>query len=162
MGLEKDGSCSSDGRACLSRRTVVQADPMRESGPGERVDLQDVVQELDQLVGSRADLLDRVGLLDGVEIVPHMVDAAAGRCHDVVEAGEVAHEQRLGLGGLRVEPAVCHRLAAACLVAGVLDVVAEPLQELECRNADVWEECVDVAGNKKSDSHASLLGVPWI
>jgi hypothetical protein len=36
--------------------TVVQADPMRESGPGKCLDLQDIVQELDQLVGSRADM----------------------------------------------------------------------------------------------------------
>ena len=49
--------------------TVVQSDLMREPGPGKRLDLQDVVQELDQLEGSRANLLDRVGLLDGVEIV---------------------------------------------------------------------------------------------
>jgi hypothetical protein len=123
---------------------------------------QDVVQELDQLVGSRADLLDRVGLLDGVEIVPHMVDAAAGRRHDVVEAGEVAHEQRLGAGRLRVEPAVRHRLAAACLIVRVLDVVAKPLQQLQGRNANLREKCVDVAGDKKPDAHASPLGFPWI
>src|SRR5467141_1407081 len=59
--------------------TVVQADPMRKSGPGKSVHLQDVVQEFDQLEGPRADLLDFVGLLYRVEIVPHVVDAAAGR-----------------------------------------------------------------------------------
>jgi hypothetical protein len=128
---------------------------MRESGPGERIDLQDVVQELDQLVGSRADHLHDVGPLDGVEIVSHMVDAAAGRRHDVVEAGEVAHKQRLGVGRFRVKPAVRHRLAAACLIVRVLDVVAKPLQELKRRDSNLGEKCVDVAGDKKADPHAS-------
>src|SRR5712664_1936543 len=58
---------------------IVQPDPMRKSGPGKGIDLRDVVQEFDQLEGPRADLLDLVGLLYRVEIVPHMVDAAAGR-----------------------------------------------------------------------------------
>ena len=84
-----------------------------------------------------------------------MVDAAAGRRHDVVEAGEVAHEQRLGAGRFRVEPAVRHRLAAAGLIVRVLDVVAKPLQELKRRDANLREKCVDVAGDKKPDPHAS-------
>ena len=105
MGLEKNGSWSSDGRACFSARSVPQllCSPTRcgKSGPRKRVDLQDVVQELDQLEGARANLLDLVGLLDRVEIIAHVVDAAAGWCHDVVEAGEVAHEQRLGSRRIR-------------------------------------------------------------
>src|ERR1700732_332961 len=128
---------------------------MRETGPGKCIDLQNVVQELDQLVSSRADHLYDVGLLDGVEIVPHMMDAAAGRRYDVVEAGEVAHEQRLGAGRFRVEPAVRHRLAAALLLVRVLDVVAKPLQELKRRDSNLGEKCVDVAGDKKADPHAS-------
>ena len=108
MGLEKNGSFSSDGRACLSWRSVPQllCSPTRcgKSGPGKRIDLQDVVQELDQLVGAGANLLDRVGLLDGVEIVAHVVDAAAGGRHDVIEAGEIAHEQRLGVGASALNP----------------------------------------------------------
>lgn len=58
---------------------VVQSDPMRKSGPGKSVDLLDVMQEFDQLEGPRADLPDLVGLLYRVKIVPHVVDAAAGR-----------------------------------------------------------------------------------
>ena len=111
------------------------------------------MQELDQLIGSRADLLDRVGLLDGIEIVPHMVDAAAGRRHDVVEAGEVAHKQRLGLGGLRIEPAVCHRLAAAGLIVRVLDVVAKPLQQLKGRDTNLRKESINIARDEKTDAH---------
>src|SRR5208337_5161151 len=128
---------------------------MRESGPRERIDLQDVVQELDQFIGAGADLLDSVGLRDGVEIAPHMVDTAAGRRHDIVETGEVAHEQRLRVGRFRVEPAVCHRLAATCLIVWVRDVVAESFQELERRDADLRKKRVDVAWDEKPDAHAS-------
>src|SRR5882672_5791597 len=52
--------------------TVVQADPMRKSGPGKSVHLLDVVQKFDQLEGPRADLLDFVGLLYRVKIVPNV------------------------------------------------------------------------------------------
>jgi hypothetical protein len=87
-----------------------------------------------------------------------VVHAAAGWRNDVVEAGEVAHEQRLRIGALGVEPAICHRLAAASLIARVVDVVAKPLKQLERRNADVGEKGVDVAGDEKPDSHVLLLG----
>ena len=141
--MEKNGSWSSDGLRMLERAqraaAVVQPDPMRKPGPGKRIDLQDVVQELDELVGARADLLHLGGLLDGVEIVAHVVDAAAGRRHDVIEAGEVAHEQRLGVGAFGIEPAVRHRLSAAGLIARIDDLVAEPLQQLERRDADLRE-----------------------
>jgi hypothetical protein len=130
---------------------------MRESGPRERINPKYVVQELDQLVGSGADLLDHVGLLDGVEIVAHMVDAAAGRRDDVIEAGEVAHKQRLGVGRFRVEPAIRHRLAAACLIMRVLDVMAKPLQQLEGCDTDLRKESVNIARDEKPDPHASLL-----
>ena len=120
------------------------------------------MQELDEFKGSRADLHHLVGLLDGVEIVPHMMDAATRRRHDVVEAGEVAHEQRLGVGSFRVEPAVRHRLAAAGLIERIYDLVSEPLEQLEGRDANLGEKCVDVAGDKKPDPHASPLGFHWI
>src|SRR6202011_5057555 len=115
--------------------TVVQADPMRKSGPRKSVDLQDVVQEFDQLESPRADLLDLVGLLYRVEIVPHVVDATAGRGDDAVETGKVAHEQRLGIGAFSVKSAIGHRLATTSLVARVVDIMAEPLQQLERRDA---------------------------
>jgi len=56
---------------------VVQADAMRKSGPGKRIDLLDVVQELDELDGTRAHLFDLGRLFDRVEIFTHMLDAAA-------------------------------------------------------------------------------------
>jgi hypothetical protein len=71
---------------------IVEPDAVRELGPRKRVDFLDVVQELDQFVSSRANLRHRRGVLDRIEIVAHMVDAAALRRHHVVEPGEVAHE----------------------------------------------------------------------
>src|SRR5260221_5883147 len=130
---------------------------MRKSGPGKGIDLLNVVQEFDQLEGSRADLLDLVGLLDGVEIVAHMVDAASRGRDDVVEAGEVAHEQRLGLRRLGVEPAIRHRLPAARLVARIHDLVAETLEQLEGRDAYFGKEGIDVARDEETDAHTKLL-----
>ena len=86
------------------------------------------MQELDDLVGARPNFLHLSGLLDGIEIVAHVVDAAAGRRHDIIEAGEIAHEQHLGIGALGIEPAIGHRLSATGLIARVDDLVAEPLQ----------------------------------
>src|SRR5258708_4353462 len=126
---------------------------MRKFGPGKGIDLLNVVQKLDQLEGARADLLDFVGLFDGVEIVAHVVDAATGRRDDVVEAGEVAYEQRLGVGAFGVEPAIGHRLSATRLIPRIDDVMTEPLQQLEGRDADLREEGIDVAGNEESDAH---------
>ena len=56
--------------------SVVEPDAMREPRPRESFDLQDIVQELDELQGAGANLLDLVGLLDGVEIIAYKVDAA--------------------------------------------------------------------------------------
>ncbi len=103
---------------------VVQRYLVRELGPGERFNMQDVVQELDQLERLDADLLHLVRLLDGVQVVANLVDAAPGRRHHVIVRGEVPDEQRLGRRGLFMAPGVGHRLAAAGLVARVIHVEA--------------------------------------
>jgi hypothetical protein len=130
---------------------------MRKSGPGKSIDLLDVVEEFHKLEGSCANMLDFVGLLYGVEIVAHVVDAAAGRRHDAVEDCKVTHEQRFGVGCISIVTAIGHRPAAAGLVAGIFDVVANSSQGLECRDADLQKESVDVAGNKKPNAHLLLL-----
>src|SRR6516164_1033171 len=104
---------------------------MRKPRPGERLYLLDVAQELDQLVGARPHLFHLGGLLDRIEIVAHMVDAAARWRDHIVEAGEIAHEQRLRVGGLNIKPAIGHWLSAAGLVARVYDLVTEPFQKLQ-------------------------------
>jgi hypothetical protein len=134
---------------------VVQADAVRKAGPGKRLDLLNVVQELDELVTARANLLHLGGLLDRIEIVAHVMDAAAGWRDDVIEAREIAHEQGLGIGAVGIEPAVGHRLSATGLVAWVHDLVAETLEQLEGRNADLRKEGIDVAGNEEPDAHLS-------
>ena len=96
-------------------------------------------------------LLHLGGLLDRIEIVTHVMNAAPGRPDDVIEAGEIAHEQSLGFGAVSVEAAVRHRLSATGLVAWVDDLVAEALQQLEGRDADLRKEGVDVAGDEESD-----------
>ncbi len=117
------------------------------------------MQELDQLVNARPNFLHLGGLLDGIEIIPDVVDAAARGRDDVIEAGEIAHEQRLGVGAIGVEPAICHRLSATSLIARVIDIVAEPFEQLERCDADLWEEGVNVAGDEKPYQHSSLLGL---
>ena len=117
------------------------------------------MQELDDLIGASANFLDLGRLLDRIEIGAHVVHAAAGRRDDIIEPGEIAHEQRFGGGAIGVEPAVGHRLSAAGLIARILDLVAEPLQELERGDADFRKEGVDIARDEKTYAHAITLSV---
>src|SRR5271170_4732683 len=104
---------------------------MRKSRPWERFDLQDIAQELNELKGASANLLDLLGLLDSVEIAAHVMDAATLWRYHVVEAGEVAREQGLGGAAIGVEAVICHRLSATGLVARVDDLMTEALQKFE-------------------------------
>jgi len=131
----------------------VQADAVWELGPGEARDLQVVVEELDELPGPGPDLQGLRRLLDRVEVEPDVVDAAPGRPDDRVEILEAPDEVGFGGGGIVLATAVGHRLAAAGLVERVLDRAAEPLEELQGRDAHFGEESVDVTGNKKSNLH---------
>jgi hypothetical protein len=133
---------------------VVESDAVRELGPWKGVDFLDVVQELDELECACANLFHRCGLLDRIEIVAHVVDAAALRRDDVVETAEVAHEQCLGVGRLGTEAVIGHRLPAAGLVARIHDLVAEPLQKFEGRDPNFREEGVDETGDEQPDSHS--------
>jgi hypothetical protein len=47
------------------------------------------------------------------------MNAAATRRNDVVEPGKVPYEKGFRVGALRVEPAVCHGLAATGLVSRI-------------------------------------------
>src|SRR5215472_14942227 len=131
---------------------------MREPGPGKRVDLLNVVQEFDELERALPYLLHLRCLLDRIEIVAHVMDAAPRRRHDIIETAEIADEQCLGIGALGVEAAIGHRLSAARLVARVYDLMAEALQQLEGRDANFRKEGIDEARDEKRNSHHSLLG----
>jgi hypothetical protein len=113
---------------------VVEPDAVRELRPWKGVRLLDVVQELDQFVGTRANLRHGRGLFDRIEIVAHKVDAATLWRHHAIEVREIAHEQGFRGGGLGIEAGIGHRLPAAGLVARVDDFMAEALQEFEGRD----------------------------
>ena len=115
------------------------------------------MQELDELVGAGANFLHLGGLFDRIEIVTHVVHTAAGRRDDIIEAGKIPHEQRFRRGAVGVEPAVRHRLSATGLVAGIDDLVTEPLQQLQCRDADFRKEGIDVARDEQPDAHFVTL-----
>ena len=119
----------------------------------ERRSLLDVVQELDQFVGTCANLRHGRGLLDRIEIVAHKVDAATLWRHHAIEVREIAHEQGFRVGSLGIEAGIGHRLPAAGLVAGVDDFMAEALQEFEGRDPNFREEGVDETGDEEADAH---------
>ena len=115
------------------------------------------MQEFDKFVGAGANFFDLGRLFDRIKIVAHVVHTAAGGSDDIVEAGKIPHEQRFRGGAIGVEPAVRHRLSAAGLVTRIDDLVIEPLQELQCRDADLWEKGVDVARDEKPDAHCRTV-----
>ena len=63
------------------------------------------LRAVDQIIGPCPDFSHVVGLFDRVEIVANVVDTSARGSHDIVEPGEIAHEQGFGGGAVGVEPA---------------------------------------------------------
>jgi hypothetical protein len=61
---------------------------MREAGPRKRLDSLDIVQELDKLECACPNLLHLGRLFDRIEVV----NAAARGCDDILEAGEIVHD----------------------------------------------------------------------
>src|SRR5262245_4442460 len=113
---------------------------MREPRPRERLCFFDIVQALDELVSQRTAIPHLASVLDGVEMIADMMDAAAGRPNHIIEPGEIAHEERLGRRTIGIEPAIGHRLPTAGLVARIDDLMAEALEELKGRDADFGKE----------------------
>jgi hypothetical protein len=56
---------------------VVIRDPMRELRPGECIDLEYIVKKLDELKSVSPDLADDVCLLNRIEVIANMVNAAS-------------------------------------------------------------------------------------
>ena len=65
---------------------------------------------------------------------------------------EVALRRR----GFGLAAGVRHRLAAAGLVERIVDLAAEPLEQLQRGDADLGEEGIDVAGDEQGDAHDIL------
>src|SRR6516165_1759485 len=126
--------CGAKLAKCAAR--IVDADLVRKFSPGESLDFQDIMQELDQLISAASHLLHWRGLSDRIQVFPHMVGAASRWGDDVIEVLEVIDEQRLCAGCVLLAPAVRHHLAAAGLVEG--------------------KEDLDIAGNEQSHSHDRL------
>src|SRR5262249_26359592 len=133
--------------------TVVQPYLVWERRPGESLDLQVVVQELDEFPGAGSHLAGLGRLIDRVEVEADVVDAAPGRPDNRVEFLEAVDEVGFGGGGVFLAAAVGHRLSAAGLLERVLDRTAEPFEKLEGRDAYFREEGVDVTGDEESDLH---------
>jgi hypothetical protein len=72
-------------------------------------------------------------------------------------AQEAPDEEGFGGGGIVLAAAVGHRLPAAGLIERVLDRAAEPLDELQGRDAHLREEGVDVTGNEEPELHRHFL-----
>lgn len=71
----------------------------------------------------------------------------------MIVAREVFHEEGLGCGRLCVTARVRHRLPAAGLVEGIVDLAPEPFQQLECGDADLRLKRVHVARNEEANTH---------
>jgi len=119
------------------------------------------VEKFDQLQGVFADLNDLANLRDRGEVLPHVVRAAAGWGHDVIEAFEVLHEQTLGASRLGVTAAIGHRLSAAGLIERIGDFETEPLQELQRGNADFRKQRIHITRYEQGDSHACTASCGW-
>ncbi len=115
------------------------------------------MQELDQFTGPGPDLPRLRCLFNRVQVEPDVVDTAPGRPDDRVEILEALDEEGLGGRGIFLAAAVGHRLAAAGLVERIIDGAAEPLEELQRRDAHLWEEGVDVTGNEEPELHRHSL-----
>src|SRR5262245_41885513 len=124
------------------------------------MDFGDVVQKLDQLVSVLAHVLHGSGLLDGVEVLAYLLDAATCGADNAIEVFEVLDEEVFRLRGVALVSAVGHRLSTTGLSQRITRLEAEPLQELEGRNADFGEQQIDVARDEQTNPHAARLRHP--
>ncbi len=131
----------------------MKADLVRKLSPGEGVDLEHVMQELNQLIGIASHLVRFRCLRNRVQMFAHVVGAAPRWGDDVIEILEIGHEQRLRLGRVLLAAAVRHHLAAAGLIERIDDVEPEPFQQLQRGDADRRKEGIDITGNEQSHSH---------
>ncbi len=124
----------------------------------EVADAEPVHEEVGELVGFRRERF-RGGFLRavveklGVELFHHRAAGAGGGDDDlgIAKGGEL----RGGDGaGLVPVAGIEGRLAAAGLGLGVVDLVAEALEDFDHGHADLRVERIDEAGNEKGDAHA--------
>jgi hypothetical protein len=114
------------------------------------------MEKFDDLEDAPANRFHLWRLLNGIEIVRHMMDTAAGRRDDTIKAGEIAHEQGFGRGAIGVEATIRHWLSATGLIARINDIVVKALEQLEGGDTHFGENGVDLARNGESDVHSHL------
>src|SRR5580704_13863097 len=130
FGEERLVNLRSFGGAQAAQRcaSVVQPDLVRKFRPREFVDLHQIVQKLDQLVGAATDLLDQRCLRDCVEMLAYVVGATPRWRDDGFKLLKVRDEQCLGASRILLTSAVRHRLTTARLIEGVDHIDSQPLQ----------------------------------
>jgi hypothetical protein len=57
-----------------------------------------------------------------------------------------------------MQPDVGHRLAAAGLLFGILDLESLLLEQLQSSQTHPWVELIDVTGNKQANAHSPIVG----
>jgi len=92
-----------------------------------------------------AHVLHGSGLLDGVEVLAYLLNAAPCGADNAIEVFEVLNEEVFRLSGVALISAVGHRLSTTSLPQRIADLEAEPLQEFKGRNANFGEQQIDVA-----------------
>jgi hypothetical protein len=81
------------------------------------------------------------------------MNAASGGTDDIVESGKVLDEKPFGRRRFFVTAAVGHWLATAGLIERIGNFDAEPLEQLEGRDANFGKEGVHIARNEQCDPH---------
>src|SRR5215470_5557042 len=72
---------------------IVQCDRVPKLCPGEGVHFQDIMEKFNQFIGVLANVLNIVGLFEGVEVAPDLLDAASGRPNDAIVPLEVLNKE---------------------------------------------------------------------
>ena len=121
-----------------------------------KIDLEDLVEELDELLRPRRDMMQ--SMLPGVialeqhfELLPDHCTAGARRGHDVLVGLEDLDEPLRQIARAVVKPVVKERLPAAGLSGGEMNLAVEVLQDLGHRHANLRVELVGQAGDEQSD-----------
>jgi len=85
------------------------------------------MEKFNQFIGMLANVLNIVGLFEGVEVAPDLLDAASGRSNDAIVPLEVLNKEAFGCGSVDLVATIGHGLSAASLVERVTHIEPESL-----------------------------------
>ena len=129
---------------------------MLEYRPREFSYLQNVVEELNQVVGISDEALLFCRVRSRSEFVPDMMSATAGWSNHAIEGAEDSGTVLFGRLRLFIAAAVGHGLAATRLILRIYNVDSQSFEQLEGGYADMWIEHVYIAGDHERDLHRHL------